>query len=88
MNGLASRTPVEQAIIALESGDRSFRWTGATGEANPDGTPVQANTPFFIASIDKLFNATVVMKLHEGGQLDIDVPFLCPMHNPKCACFG
>jgi D-alanyl-D-alanine carboxypeptidase len=72
LRGLASRPPVQQAIIALESGDRSFCWIGATGEAKPDGTPVRANTPFFIASIDKLFNATIVMKLSEDGRLDLD----------------
>jgi len=30
------------------------------------------DTPFFIASIDKLFNATVAMKLWESGRLDLD----------------
>lgn len=71
LRGLASRMPIQQAIIALESGDRSLSWIGATGE-NPDGTQVRATTPFFIASIDKLFNAAVIMKLSEGGQLELD----------------
>ncbi len=69
---LASRTPAQMAVMAVESGDRSFRWIGATGEANSDGTPMRGDTPFFIASIDKLFNATIVRKLSEDGRLDLD----------------
>lgn len=67
LSGLASRTPIQQAIIALESGDRSFHWIGATGETDSDGTQVREETPFFLASIDKLFNATIVMKLSESA---------------------
>ncbi|MFH1965040.1 MAG: serine hydrolase domain-containing protein [Acidobacteriota bacterium] len=72
LRNLMQRKRVKQAVMALESGDHSFRWIGATGEASPDGTPMQQDTPFFIASIDKLLNATVVMKLSEGGELDLD----------------
>ena len=72
LSDLASRTSIQQAIIALESGDRSFRWIGATGETDSEGTQVREETPFFLASIDKLFNATIVMKLSESGRLDLD----------------
>ena len=27
------------------------------------------DTPYFLASIDKLYNATIVLRLHERGQL-------------------
>ena len=70
--GLTTRKPIEQAIIALESGDRSFQWIGATGETDPDGKQVREETPFFIASIDKLYNATIVMMLSETGRIDLD----------------
>jgi D-alanyl-D-alanine carboxypeptidase len=72
LDSLLSRRSIKQAIIAIENGDRSIRWIGAAGEAHPDGRPMSADTPFFLASIDKLFNATVVMKLSEGGLLDLD----------------
>ena len=72
LQDLLSQSRIKQAIIALETGDGVFRWIGAAGEANPDGTSMTANTPFFIASIDKLFNAIIVMKLSERGQLDLD----------------
>jgi CubicO group peptidase (beta-lactamase class C family) len=72
LSSLMARKPVKQAIMAVESVDRSVRWVGTSGEANPDGTPMQPDTPFFIASIDKLFNATIAMKLNESRLLDLD----------------
>jgi CubicO group peptidase (beta-lactamase class C family) len=71
-SGIVSRAPIQQAVIAVESGDRSFQWIGATGETDSEGTQVCEDTPFFLASIDKLFNATIAMKLSESGQLDLD----------------
>ncbi len=72
LRSVVSRTPIQQAIIALESGDRFFRWIGVTGETDSGGRQVREETPFFIASIDKLFNATIVMKLNESGRLNVD----------------
>ncbi|HXV60249.1 MAG TPA: serine hydrolase domain-containing protein [Vicinamibacteria bacterium] len=69
---VASRAPIKQVIMAVESGDRSFCWNGALGEATRDGTALRANSPFFIASIDKMLNATIAMKLSEAGRLDLD----------------
>ena len=68
---LASRKPIKQALIALERGDHSFQWAGAIGEAS-DGEQVQPDTPFFIASIDKLYNATITMLLIESSRLELD----------------
>jgi CubicO group peptidase (beta-lactamase class C family) len=67
---LTSRTPIKQTIMAVEMGER-FRWDGAFGES-ADATPLRADAPFFIASIDKLVNATIAMKLSEQGRLDIN----------------
>ena len=72
LRDLKTRKSIEQAIIALENGDQSFQWIGVTGETEPDGKQVLAETPFFIASIDKLYNATIVMMLKETGRLDLD----------------
>ena len=62
---------ITQALVAVESGDQSFRWAGTEG-MTASGSRVVEDSPFFIASIDKLYNATVAMMLHESGQLDID----------------
>lgn len=70
---LTTRKPIEQAIVAVESGDQSLRWIGAVGEVTTGGQVVE-ETPFFIASIDKLYNATIAMMLSETGRLDLDDP--------------
>jgi CubicO group peptidase (beta-lactamase class C family) len=70
LQDLTSRTPIKQSIMAVQTSDR-FRWAGASG-ASFDGTPLLADAPFFIASIDKLVNATIAMKLSEQGRLDVD----------------
>ncbi len=74
LHRLASKRHVKHAIVAVERGDRSFRWIGVAGEANPDGTPMRADTPFFAASVTKLYTAAVVLKLHERGRIDLDAP--------------
>lgn len=63
---------VRHAIMAVESRDGSFSWVEARGIAKPDGTPMDANTPFWIASITKLYIASTILKLHETGMLSID----------------
>ncbi|MDH3220792.1 MAG: beta-lactamase family protein [Gammaproteobacteria bacterium] len=71
LRDLTSRRPIVQAIVAVESGDRSFGWIGAEGMTASGGRVVE-DTPFFIASIDKLYNATITMMLDEAGNLDVD----------------
>jgi CubicO group peptidase (beta-lactamase class C family) len=72
VNGLVSRKGIQHAITAVARCDGSLRWVGAVGDANPDGTPMRPDTPFFIASVDKLFTATVILKLRERRQVDLD----------------
>ncbi len=74
LHDLVSGRRVPHAILAVKSGDGSFRWTGPAGDARPDGTPLQADTPYFIASVDKLFTATVILKLRKRGAVDLDEP--------------
>ncbi len=63
---------VRHAIIAVESRDGSFSWNGVKGIARPDGTPMTLDTPFWIASITKLYIASTILKLHETQKLSID----------------
>ena len=51
-------------------------WTGTAGEVAPHGSPLQPDTPFFIASITKLFFVAVLLRLAERGEIDLDEPFL------------
>lgn len=63
---------VRHAVMAVESRDGSFSWAGAQGIAHPDGTPMEADTPYWIASVTKLYIASAILKLHETGILSID----------------
>jgi D-alanyl-D-alanine carboxypeptidase len=72
MEALLSQKSIYHAIMAVENLDGTFRWSSAAGIAHPNGTPVQADTPFFIASIDKLYTAVVIMKLCEENRITLD----------------
>lgn len=68
---LISQNGVRHAVLGVESLDGSFRWSAAKGEANPGGRPMTPDTPFFIASISKLYIAAIILKLHERGCLSL-----------------
>jgi len=74
LDNLASQKPIKQAIMAVESGDGSSRWSGAAGEIVQGDAKINTDTPFFIASIDKLYNAALVLMLAEQGKLNLDDP--------------
>ncbi len=63
---------IRHAIFSVESLDGSFKWADAKGIAQSDGTPMDVDTPFWIASITKLFIASTILKLHESHRLSID----------------
>ncbi|MGZ6219667.1 MAG: serine hydrolase domain-containing protein [Syntrophales bacterium] len=55
--------------------DGSFSWSGAAGIASQDGqVPMTKDTPIYIASITKLYTATVIMRLYKKGALSLDDP--------------
>jgi D-alanyl-D-alanine carboxypeptidase len=69
------RGQVHSVIAALQSHDRRLDFVGAAGIANPQtGEVMSPETPFFIASVTKMFTAAIVMGLHEQGKLDLDAP--------------
>lgn len=74
VDGLAARRRFGHAIVGVERGDGSFRWRGAAGIANADGIPMTPETPFFIASVTKLYIATLVFHLYEEGKVDLSAP--------------
>ena len=74
LDELAARQPIKQAIIALETGDQSFRWSAGLAEKDGGGSTSRGDAPFFIASIDKLYNATIVMMLSESGLVRLNDP--------------
>lgn len=71
---LLQRRDIHHVTMAVQSGDGRFLWRYAQGEAGPDGRAIGVQTPFFIASVTKLFIACVIWQLHEEGRLDAARP--------------
>ncbi len=71
---LAASKHIHHAVAAVESMDGSYRWSGAEGIVDADGTPMTTDTPFWIASVTKLFIAAAILKLHEQGRVSIRQP--------------
>ncbi|MBX3600441.1 MAG: beta-lactamase family protein [Rubrivivax sp.] len=69
---LLARRPLARATLAVERLGDGARWIGAAGAAQPDGTPMQPDTPWYIASVDKLLLAVVVLQLVAQRRLALD----------------
>jgi D-alanyl-D-alanine carboxypeptidase len=68
-------TSVKNCVLSVMKGDGSFSWSGAAGIARQDGqVAMTKDTPIFIASITKLYTATIIMRLYEKGALALDDP--------------
>ena len=66
---------VRNCVLSVMKGDGSFFWSNAAGIARQDGrVPMTKDTPIYIASITKLYTATVIMRLYEKGTLSLDDP--------------
>lgn len=76
LDGLVSRQGIHHAVLGVRSGDGTLSWKGATGIADPDGRPMQVDTPFWIASVTKLYIAAAVLRLMEQGRIDLDQPMV------------
>ena len=68
LNELVRKKRIPHAVLGVARGDGSGWWTGAAG----DGTPMTPDRPYFIASVTKLYIATVILQLYEGGDLGLD----------------
>lgn len=72
--------PAEDApsvVIAIESLDNRFRWHGGGGPASvADTNEIDSTSPYFSASITKLFVAIVVMQLRAEGRVGLDTPLV------------
>lgn len=52
-------------VVRMEGDNDSFTWEGAARE-------LESATPFFIASVTKLYTSAIVLRLAERGQLSLD----------------
>jgi D-alanyl-D-alanine carboxypeptidase len=82
---LASKPKFGHAVVGLERGDGAFRWRGAAGIANADGAPMTPETPYFIASVTKLYIATIVLQLREEGEVELTAPISAYLGSERTA---
>jgi CubicO group peptidase (beta-lactamase class C family) len=67
------RGHVRHVVAAVYATDGSVDFGGAAGMADTDtASPMTSTTPYFIASVTKMFTAAIVMRLHDQGRLDLD----------------
>ena len=69
-----SRRRVRNAAVGAAAVDGSWEWIEAAGRADADGTPMEPTTPWFLASVTKLYTASVILRLHEQRLVDLDAP--------------
>jgi CubicO group peptidase (beta-lactamase class C family) len=72
LDKLIERKEIHSSIMSVVSGGGAFRWAGARGLISPEGTPATPATPWFIASITKLFVASAVFRMVEQGELALE----------------
>ena len=68
----AVRDGAPDAIAAVVTADGT--WAGAAGIGGPEGRAATAEDEFAIASVTKMFTATLIMRLAEQGKIDLDAP--------------
>jgi len=71
---VSSHRKVRHVVIGAAAIDGSWEWSQAAGEAGPDGTAMEPDTPWFLASVTKLYIAAVVLRLHEQELIDLGAP--------------
>lgn len=66
---------VHNLVAAVQSQDRRIDFVGAAGIADPrTGATMTAETPYFIASVTKMYTVSIVLRLHEEKRVDLDAP--------------
>lgn len=75
VDGLVARKDVHHALLTVAPGDGASR-TFVRGATAPGGPPMTPDTPFFVASVTKLFIAAVVLQLVERGLVRLAAPIV------------
>jgi len=64
---------LQNIVAAVQSYDKTLDFVGAAGMARP-GEAMTPDTPYFIASITKMFTAAITMQLYDEKRLDLEAP--------------
>jgi D-alanyl-D-alanine carboxypeptidase len=70
------RRDLGHVLAGVEADDGSWSWRGAHGTTGLRDEPVTTATPYFIASVTKLYTATVTLQLVEEGRIGLDQPIV------------
>lgn len=66
---------IHSIVAAVQSFDRSIDFVGAAGTVDPvSGMAMTAESPYFIASVTKMYTSAIIMRLCQEQRLDLDTP--------------
>jgi D-alanyl-D-alanine carboxypeptidase len=69
------KSGLHNIVTAVQSYDKSLDFVGAAGLADPgSGVAMTPETPYFIASVTKMYTAAIIMQLHQEKRLDLEAP--------------
>jgi len=72
---LAAKKQIHSVVAGVQSSDGRIDASAAAGFADAGGSvAMTGDTPYYLASITKMFTATVVMSLAGAGRIDLDSP--------------
>lgn len=75
LNSQVGKGNVHNIVAAIQSENRSLDFVGASGIADPQtGTAMTPDTPYFIASVTKMYTAAIVLNLYDEQRIDLDAP--------------
>jgi D-alanyl-D-alanine carboxypeptidase len=72
LSSIHARRGIHHVVYRVESGEGEVLVDDARGFADAGGRKITSDTPFFIASIDKMMTASVIMQLVEERRIDLD----------------
>ncbi|MDJ0924331.1 MAG: serine hydrolase domain-containing protein [Acidimicrobiia bacterium] len=71
----AASKHIRSVVVGVQSADGRIDAVSAAGDAHANSPDLMTpDTPYFLASITKMYTATVVMKLAGSGEVDLDAP--------------
>lgn len=66
---------IHSIVVGVQSADGRIDAVAAAGHTHADSAvPMTSDTSYYLASITKMYTATVVMKLAGSGEIDLDTP--------------
>jgi CubicO group peptidase (beta-lactamase class C family) len=75
LNAQVGKGGLRNIVAAVQSYDKGLDLVGAAGVADPaTGAPMTPETPYFIASVTKMYTAAIIMQLHQEKRLDLQAP--------------